>query len=494
MFVRACGLAALLLSLVPPTLWTQTVSRARAEAFIRALIGEDADLESFVDPDLLQVSKRLDIRYEKVRRKFLISYDIDHDLKKRARDGRLDYEITIDELADGYSRLLFAVPETHYQREFHFRANKLVSPISYHTRKWIHLESTHFHFIISDTLSWNAYCIDNLERFYGMAADLLAFPLEREERIRKEKIYYILCKNQEEIKQVTGFNTRGMYNLAYDCVITTFNAHYHELLHLLINYKLERLPLYTHPFFQEGFAVAFGGRGGKEPAVILELGLFLFESQMLDYKDLLSAAGFHQYDVSLSYPVSGLYNRFMIDEVGVERYLELYRKYSGASPEAYQSMVSNEDLPRMERWRSYLSELRENKTIAFDENCVNTYRVYSDAESEIRGNCERYYFRMKDTLLVRVGNAPSGYSSEKFTELFAGKGGVHYKGEKYLLIANSSEISIYNLYTNNLIAHYAKGFSIHPIDVPTVNGFYVFNAPKKLFDEEFKEVLEPVIE
>lgn len=457
---------------------------------MKALIFEDAGLESFVDIEELRMSERLGIRYAAVGYKFLISYDIDRDLKERAREGTLDYEIAIDELADGYSRLLFTVPGADYQRKFYFRASMLVSPISYYTRKWTHLESTHFHFIISDTLCWNAYCIDNLERFYRMTADVLAFPPEREERIEKSKIYYILCGNQEEIKQVTGFYARGMYNLAYDCIITTFNAHYHELLHLLINYKLERLPLYTHPFFQEGFAVAFGGRGGKEPAVILELGLFLYESQMLDYRNLLSTAGFHQYDVSLSYPVSGLYNRFLIGEVGVERYLDLYRKYSGTSPEEYQPVVPDDDLPRMERWQSYLDGLSDDKTIAFGENCANTSLLHEDADSEIRENCDRYYFRMADTLLVHSGNAPAGYASGKFAELFANMQGVHYKGEKYAIIASSDEISIYNLYTNNLIAHYSKGFSIHPIDVPMESGYYIFNTSKRLFDGEFRAIFK----
>lgn len=483
MFAKVCGLAVLLLSLLPPPSWPQTVPKARAEAFIQALVGESADLETFVDPEELRMSGRLGIQYEGVKHKFLISYDIDSDLKERARDGRLDYEITIDDLPNGYSRLLFVVPGADYRREFYFKGNNLVSPISYYARKWTHLESAHFHFIISDTLRWNAYCADNLERFYSLAADVLAFSPEREERIKKSRIYYILCKNQEEIKQVTGFYARGMFNLAFDCIITTFNAHYHELLHLLINYRLERLPLYTHPFFQEGFAVAFGGRGGKEPAVILELGLFLYESQMLDYGDILSAAGFHQHDVSLSYPVSGLYNRFLIDEVGIERYLELYRKYSGASSETYQQVVIDNDLPRLERWKRYLNEFSENKVIAFDENCANSSLLYKGAGSEIRENCDRYYFRMADTLLVHVEDVAGAYASEKFAELFSDKGGVRYKGEKYLLIANSDEISIYNLYTNNLIAHYAKGFSTHPVDVPTVNGLYVFSASKKLFDE-----------
>lgn len=485
LIIKVRSLVVVLIFLLSLPLYSQPVSRTQAEAFIKSLVDEDTDLGNYVDPYQLQLSDRLGIRYEKVKHKFLISYDIALDLKEKARNGQLDYTIKIDKLADGFSRLLFIVPGTNYKREFYFKAKKIISPVSYYTRNWTHLESTHFRFIISDTTCWNSYCIYNLERFYGKAAELLAFSQEQEEKIKKGKIYYILCKNEEEIKQLTGFHTRGMYNLAYDCIITMFNAHYHELLHLLINYKLERLPLYTHPFFQEGFAVAFGGRGGKEPAVILNLGLFLYESQMLDYMDILSNSGFYQYDVSISYPASGLYNRFLILEMGIERYLELYRKYCGIKAEAYRMIISEEDLPRRERWQIYLNEFKRNTTIAFDENCLNTSQIFQDAESGIRENCDRYYFRMMDTLLVQVGDAPVKYRSKKFAELFSNK---RYNREKYLIIANSNEISIYNLYTNNLMAHFAKGFSHSAKDVPVRDGYYTFNVPKSLFDEKLKDI------
>jgi hypothetical protein len=142
--------------------------------------------------------------------------------------------------------------------------------------------------------------------------------------LKKEKIIYILCKDEDEIEKLTGYKARGMFNLAYDYVISTFNCHYHELLHLLMNYKLKNIPPYTHSFLQEGFAVSFGGRGGKEPEVILNLGCFIAESKFLEYKELLSLDKFRNFDVSMSYPLSGLYNNFIISNFGIDNYLKLY--------------------------------------------------------------------------------------------------------------------------------------------------------------------------
>jgi len=61
----------------------------------------------------------------------------------------------------------------------------------------------------------------------------------------------------------------------------------------------------------------------KEPEIILDLGLFLVKSGMADIKSLIVKDGFYTYDVSLSYPMSGLYNYFLIKELGVAKYLNL---------------------------------------------------------------------------------------------------------------------------------------------------------------------------
>ena len=477
----------ILLLFLPVQLHPQTLSQIQAENFIKSLINEDTNLYQYLDPHELQLSDRFGIQYEKVEQKFLISYDLDYDLKEDIRNKKLKYEIEIQRLHNEFSRIQFIIPEKNYQKDFYFKAHNLISPISYYTRDWSHLESKHFNFIISDTSYWNSYCVDNLEQFYIKISELLGFTKEQEEKIQSEKIYYFLCKDEKEIKQLTGFNTRGMYNIAYDFVITTFNAHYHELIHFLINYKLKSLPLYTHPFLREGFAVAFGGRGGKEPRVILSLGFFLYKSKMLDYFDLLNKNSYYKYDASMSYPVSGLYNYFLIEELGIERYLSLYIKYSGTYEDVSQMNIVQDDLPTLERWQEFLNEFKENKTIGFDYNCPQVFQILHDTKAEILENCDRYYFSIKDTLIISSGDEQKRYKSRKFEEIFPNK---RYNGEKYLIMASNDEISVYNLYTNCLIANFVSAFS-EPVEiVPLHDGFYKFSVPKRIFDEEFRDIFK----
>ena len=101
--------------------------------------------------------------------------------------------------------------------------------------------------------------------------------------------------------------------VSHDIIVSTFSAHFHELAHLLINYKLQQPHLYTHPFFLEGFAVAVGGRGGKAPAVQQQLGLAMYRSEFVALEDLRRVEGFYGYNASVSYPAAGLYNRFLLE-------------------------------------------------------------------------------------------------------------------------------------------------------------------------------------
>jgi len=252
------------------------------------------------------------------------------------------------------------------------------------------MESSHFVFIVSDTTLLNDYCIKILEDFYLKISFLLNFNKSQLDKIRSEKIYYILCRDEKEIEKLTGFNTRGMYILAFDYVVTTYNAHYHELLHLLINFKLQHLPIYTHPFFQEGFAVAYGGRGGKEPNVILNLGLFLTESGFLDYTSLQSKNDFYQYDFSLSYPLSGLYNLFLLNELGIEQYLKLYQKYSGTAQELEKMRILKNDLPEYSKWKEYINKSKFT-SINFEMPNNKLSFIFKNRYVSIFEDSDKYY-------------------------------------------------------------------------------------------------------
>jgi hypothetical protein len=83
-------------------------------------------------------------------------------------------------------------------------------------------------------------------------------------------------------------------------------------------------------------------------------------------------------------------------------------------------------------------------------------------------------------MLLRGQNSLSLFYSSKFAELFPGR---KYNGEKYAVLADTGEISVYNLFTGNLIAKYSLSFSLTGKPVPKENGLYQFLIKKSCFDE-----------
>jgi hypothetical protein len=458
-----------------------TLTLARANAFVRALVSERDSLESFVWPADLALSKRLGIRYEGVDHKFLISYDLDPLTRSSLKESQVRHSIrTIDPEHD-IAQLDLAVPGQNVPLTFLFEDSLLISPITHYTRSWTILESAHFRFLISDTTSFNSYCIASLERFFDHAAGLLGLSDEDRATIATHKLYYCLCANDEESKRLIGAQALGSCNLAYDCIVTTYNAHYHELVHELVNFKFRTLPLFTHPFLQEGLAVAMGGRGGKEPGPILDLGRYLCAGGILDYHALLSTAGFGAVDASMSYPLSGLYNRFLLESLGTERYLDLYRRYSGSASEVQAMQIKVGDLPSDSAWQAFVSAKSSQWTIQPGCEGDAGHLVLETPEATITVNDDRYCFTIRDTILLVQDTKVSGVRSKQFETLL---GTRPYGGEKYAVVADSQEISVYNLYTNNLIAKFVGDFADPPMRLAAKDGWYRFSVLKAVFEED----------
>ncbi len=453
---------------------SQIVSQHRAEEFVRAIVLDTVDIFPYLSRYESSRVNRLGISYENVRNKCLIGFDIDKTVKSIMRMEKNSYSVCVEELNDGYSRIKVSALNSNYFKYYYFDPeSSLVSPIYYHTRSWKQFESSNFVFHISDTTLFNRYAIDCLEKFIEYVARLFEYSYEQRNRLRSEKIHYFLCSNEDEIEKVTGFRTRGITIIAYDYVVTTYNCHYHELVHLLMNFKFESIPLYTHPFFQEGIATALGGRGGLEAQVVLNTGRYLETSGFCTYKKLLSRKTFIEQDASITYPVAGLYSAFLLDRLGFKQYAQLYRSYSGHEKSVDSMVISENILPLENELKKFLSDSLRFASITLDKG-NNQYWQQSN-----------YTIKMKDALFLTPQSRLLDYRSKKFYEIFPGK---RYQGEKYIIICSKNEISIYNLYTNNLIANYISAFSTTTIQSASTEGWYIFSVSKTIFDEPLENL------
>lgn len=472
-----------LLFLFFPFSFSQTISNNRIEKIVDLLIANSKDISDYVYTAELESSNRFGIEYDRIENKFFIANDIPKEFSNNLLNGKLKYEYQLKNLDDNFALLTFTIPTLNFTREYYLKDSSIVSSPFYFSHKWKNIVFEHFNFFISDETLFNKYSIDQLEKFVNKMIGVLSFTDEEATQLKTNKIFYFLCKDEDEIKKVTGFATRGIYILAQDYIVTTYNTHYHELLHFLINFKLKKLPLYTHPFLQEGFAVAYGGRGGLDVHTISEMGVFLIKSGFANYTELLNKSDFQKTDATISYPISGLYTNFLISMVGITQYLNLYRKYSGTADNTLKERIITKDILLEVQWNLFIDSLLDKNPVCINEKLeLNDYKLITQqTDFEIYENAEQYFFRIKDTLLISTAQTISNYRSKIFYENFPNK---NYNSEKYLIMANQNEISVYNLFSNNLIGKYVASFSIPPNPVVLTDGFYEFLVKKDLFDEK----------
>jgi hypothetical protein len=115
-------------------------------------------------------------------------------------------------------------------------------------------------------------------------------------------------------------------------------------------------------------------------------------------------------------------------------------------------------------------------------------KSYQDTIIQMKNICvyendKTYLFKIKNTITLTPVNSLRNYVSSLFNELYSGK---IYRNEEYILSADSDEISLYNLYSNNLIAKYVKAFSLKKEKIKRKNGYFIFTIAKKIFDNDLR--------
>ncbi|MFO7896199.1 MAG: hypothetical protein R6U84_04635, partial [Candidatus Cloacimonadales bacterium] len=452
--------------------------------FIQSLLDEEADLEQFIEADELEKSQRLGIQYNYEARKYLISYELDLAVKAMMLADKNSYQISEETIAASYSKITLQIAKLDYEKEYYFKNSKLISPLSYFSKDWLTAESKYFRFILADSALTNQKAIRELDNFVDDILQLLDFSEAKKVMLKEKKIFYILCQDQEQIKQLTGYNTRGIYYLASDTIVSTFNTHYHELVHLLINYRLGNLGKFTNPFLLEGLAVALGGRGGKKAEIIHDLGFFLSQNDFVSYKDLLSSENFYQSDASITYPVSGLYLRFLIDYLPIGKLLDLYQKYNYADFQI--SEISLDDLPNEAIWQNYIADYESFKKIKVSsflgENLITSQQNLNIFE---QGEYYEFETEAEILLLTKAKEGYPNYVSSIFSEILPR---ANYQSEAYLISIDSAEINIYDLFTNNLIACYLSSFSSSQSKVPQQKGWYRFSLQQAIFEQPLNKM------
>lgn len=450
------------------------------EKFFDALIYDKSEISDYINTDELKHSCRLGIEYTGVKNKILIGYELPDEIKSGITGGKYKYEIKEQPLADTYTEVTFNVPAANYSRKYYFD-NGFVTNSTYYPWLWEKKESKYFTFRIEEPKYFNDYCIKRLDDFVDMIADTLGFTISERRILEREKIGYFFCKDEASVEKITGFKAKGMAMLGSDEVVTSFQTHFHEVAHILINYKLKTLGLYTLPFFMEGFAVAVGGRGGMAPRVVTDLGYFLQKTGQLTYDSILTFEQFRSMDGSMSYPVSGLYNSFLLSKLGGEKYLKLYKKVNGDLEHVKKLNADFLKLPSIELFESYL-EKYEKDTIFYIDSLDILGQSVRNSPFAFKNNFVNFFVN-KD---FQFGPDDNYYETKLFSRKSKELLGNENIGHQFSIFCDSLSVNIYDFYNDELIFSYNRNLNVKPLIVPLIYGHYVFFLKESLFKNTFK--------
>jgi len=474
-------------------------SQSTPKDFFDALVNNKENVKDFVDENELIRSERLGITYSGVKNKCLLANDIQEIVKQEIHSGNFKYEIHETPLEDNYSSVYFVIPQLKDSLRFYFYKGKYIAPATYFTRNWQSKESKYFIFKISEPKYFNDYCVQKLDEFADKLLDSLDFSAGEKELLQQQKIYYIFCKDEKEVGLVTGIRSKGQAMLAFDEVITAYQTHFHEVAHLIMNYKLKNLGLFTLPFFIEGFAVAMGGRGGMAPRVVTDIGYYLQKSGEMPYDSILSYESFNSIDAGITYSVAGLYNSFLMQEIGMKQYIELYKKVNGDIDFVKSIKAYDLNLPDRSKFEEYLNKYPENRITKLDEIDLNCRAVNSLRNGRAALN---FCFRVMDSIVffnsnnnnitfgTNLDNKDSQYESRIFNDISKEK----YFNSFYLISFNSDYIKVYNCLNDELAAMYDLNFSLDHKQIKQVYpafggpGFFSFGILRSVFGFDISNI------
>ncbi len=480
----------ILISLALMTSSARALTVERARAFVRAVAEDSDSLQRFHHPEELALSKRLGITYKGVQQKFMLGYDLASREKRRVLTSDATWNVEVSQEQDGWAVAHLRIGST--ERAFYFQDGYFVTPLRYFTREFARHESRFFTILTEEAATFHPSAAGALDNFVIKAAHALELSDNKLELLEREKIIYALCKSPESIEQLTGYRIRGMGVVSHDYVLTTYSAHYHEVAHLLAALKLERELPVTHPLLREGLAVALGGRGGRDPEVILDVGCFLFRSSLVELDSLCNERAYLEEAVSFSYPASGIYVRFLLDELGVERFLALYRKYSHPEGDSAGCVISRADLPEEQSWLDWLESRRQFEAVMpLDAPPEGSKLLVKLEGAKVWEQGDSYVFSLEHELTFGQHERPTGYTSSRFNELYPEK---NYGGCRYLVSVLDGEIGVYDLYLNTLLANRVPSFMFPPVEKSSPDGPTTFRVSKNLFTTPLETLVPGLLE
>jgi hypothetical protein len=288
-------------------------------------------------PSAIQRADRLNIEYEDIMFKAdcnsPVIYDFDR-LRDQLMSG-IDSKVALD---SGLVRLKFKAIVDEQEVAYTYHAQEygedfwLVFPQDVYTSDWLTRETKYFRFVIDSPMVdyYNEIAAKELDLFVKKTGERLLIDDERFKLLKQQKIDYYLCSSEHLIQKIAGQKTKGLYDPGSDAIITTVFPDFHLVSRLLVNFKLQKRPRFTLPFMDEGLAIYLGGRWQRSPDVIVDFGEYILDNDISSIDSILSwDYSDNNVMANITYPVDACLVDYLMAQLGVDRFLELYLNLSG---------------------------------------------------------------------------------------------------------------------------------------------------------------------
>jgi len=385
----------------------------------------------------------------------------------------------------------------------------LTSSLRVFTESWDRVPGKYFDLIYRDPRLFERSSVDAADQFVEATAKTLGISAGRMANLQRAKLRMVLCESFGEVQQLTGMPVHGDFYRPLDAVISKFSPPYHEITHFLVAYAIDSLPLYTLPFMEEGTATFLGGRWGRTAPVTLYLGGYIYRSGNCEWADLLTYDSFRsgEDNPDFTYPIAGLFCKFLFEEIGREKYFQLYRQFSGSEAEV-RAMAEKDfqDAVAAVTGKTWVALLTGFKTYVAKQSSAGILAgapdrgkiVYQSGTTEfqIRILEDSAYYNVEITpkagdvkaaVLIGEGRNQDAYESFLFKEYFPESA---WRRQHYALIFSSNEAGIYDFFTNAITGKYSVGFGAgEPILKPGTNQ-YRFRVEKQLLRDLDKQSIK----
>jgi hypothetical protein len=468
-------------------------------------------------------SARLGINYDGVPVKADASSPIVQDLSFM-RDYLQPPVKSYEDHQDGaYQKLLYSaviegkkVEHTYYAK-YDGSNYWLTYPQDIYAKDWQIIETDYFRIHINPQVQKyiNAVNLKEADKFVERIADSLELSTYDTRHLQSVKIEYFYCNSDRTVETITGRRTKGLYDKASSDIISSFFPHYHEVVHLLTDYKLRNRPLFTHPLFEEGLAVYLGGRWGKSTASLAPLGIYLYKEGITPIDSLLSYSSFRaNAESDLAYPLAGIFTRFLIERIGQMRYRDLYRKMSGdfkavsnVSVDTVKAVIQR--ALNIDNWDKFAEIFGKYIQILQSDHLPGQPGTIKSSNQLIKTNGIKVT-ETEDWLIFEFDSAKTGSSkgslffghSKDLNEAVSAMYIEHFPdsddmgGYRYAVRFDSNEAGLYDYATNYLLGKFINGLTPSPEYYDEENHKIAFRFKKSLTngvfpaDDDYKYISE----